>query len=155
MNMSVATLGRTVLLAASCLAASAYGAEKDAGQRAAEQYIRASEAAWAESVASSDASVVKRILAEDVVWVLDGEVLDKQAAVRAAEDGPYDFVANHLEYAHVRFFGDTAVVQGSEAWERKSGKRGHFVWTDTWVRRDNRWQIVAAEDVSVTDGPAK
>ena len=129
-------------------------ADSDPTQRDAEQYILASEAAWAESVATTDASVVKRILADDVVWVLDGEVLDKKAAIRGAEKVPNHFISNHLEYAHVRFFGDTAIVQGSEAWTRTSGKSGHFVWTDTWLHRNGQWQIVAAEDVSVPS-PAK
>jgi len=40
-------------------------------------------------------------------------------------------------------------VQGSETWTRKGGKRGHFVWLDTWIRRNRQWQIVAAEDISV------
>ena len=93
--------------------------------------------------------MVKRILADDVVWVLDGKVIGKAQAVMAAANGPYDFLSNHLDYAHVRFFGDVAVVQGSETWTRKGGRKGHFVWTDTWVRRNGQWQIVAAEDVSV------
>ena len=114
----------------------------------AEQYIRTSEAAWAESVASNDSSIVQRILAEDFVWVLDGEVLDKPAAVAGAAKGPH-VLSNHLDYAHVRFFGETAVVQGSEAWTGKDGTKGHFVWIDTWVRRNGQWQIVAAEDISV------
>jgi hypothetical protein len=115
----------------------------------AERYIKDSEAAWAESVTSNDSSVVKRILADDCVWVLDGEVVDKPRAIQDAEHGPGDFLSNHLDYAHVRFFGNTAVVQGSETWTRKAGQKGHFVWTDTWVRRNGKWKIVAAEDVSV------
>ena len=118
-------------------------------QRDAERYIQESEAAWASSVATNDASVVRRILADDLVWVLDGRVLGKAQAVAEAEKGPYDFLSNHLEYAHVRFFGDTAVVQGSEKWTRRGGKNGRFVWTDTWLRRNGQWQIVASEDVSV------
>jgi ketosteroid isomerase-like protein len=115
----------------------------------AETYIRDSEAAWAESVATSDTSVVKRILADDCVWVLDGRVVDKAHAIAEAAKGPGDFVSNHLDYAHVRIFGGTAIAQGSETWTRKSGKKGHFVWTDTWMRRDGQWQIVAAEDAVV------
>jgi ketosteroid isomerase-like protein len=115
----------------------------------AERYIKDSEAAWAESVTTNDSSVVTRILADDCVWVLDGELVDKSRAVLAAEHGPGDFLSNHLDYAHVRFFGNTAVVQGSETWTRKGGQKGHFVWTDTWVRRHGQWRIVAAEDVSV------
>jgi len=38
-------------------------------QAAAEKYIKAGESQWAESVASGDASVLKKILAEDFLWV--------------------------------------------------------------------------------------
>jgi hypothetical protein len=131
------------------LAAGTARASDSYSQTEAERYIKESEAAWATSVATNDASVVKRILADDCVWVLDGEVLQKPRAVSDAQQGPGDFVSNHLDYADVRFFGDTAVVQGSETWTRKGGHKGHFVWTDTWVRRNGQWQIVAAEDVSV------
>jgi hypothetical protein len=115
----------------------------------AEKYIKDSASAWAESVATSDASVVKRILADEFVWVREGEVLDKSRAVTLAQQGPGDVVSNHLDYANVRFFGDTAVVQGSETWTRKGGRSGHCVFIDTWVRRGGIWEIVAAVDVSV------
>jgi ketosteroid isomerase-like protein len=118
-------------------------------QSEAEQYIKSSESAWAESISTGDSSVVERILAEDCVWVLDGRVLTKSQAVADAKNGPGDFLSDHLEYAHVRFFGETALVQGSEIWTRKGGRKGRFVWTDTWLRRNGKWQIVAAEDDSV------
>jgi aminopeptidase C len=47
----------------------------------------------------------------------------------------------------VRFYGNTAIAQGSESWEKRSGERGRFVWTDTWLLRNGHWQIVAAEDL--------
>ena len=128
---------------ASALADSSYS------RAAAERYIKASEAAWAESVSTNDASVLKRILASDFVWVLDGKVWDKARAIADAQAGPGDFLSDHLNYAHVRFFGDTAVVQGMETWTRKGGRKGYFVWIDTWVRRSGQWQIVAAEDITV------
>jgi ketosteroid isomerase-like protein len=116
----------------------------------AEKYIKDSSSAWAESVATDDASVVQRILADDFVWVREGKVLDKSHAVILAQEGPGDLVSNHLDYANVRFFGDTAVVQGSETGTRLGGRSGHFVFIDTWVRRSGIWQIVAAVDVSVS-----
>lgn len=115
----------------------------------AEKYIQESSSAWAESITTNDASVVKRILADDVVWVRDGEFLNKSRAVSAAEQGPRDFLSNHLDYAQVRFFGDTAIVHGNETWTRTGGRSGHCLFIDTWVRRDGIWQIVAAVDVSV------
>jgi Domain of unknown function (DUF4440) len=129
--------------------ASAAQAGHSYSRSAAEQYITDSESAWAESVATNSSSVLKKILADDSVWVLDGIVLSKAAAIADAEEGPGDFVSDHLDYAHVRFFGDTAIVQGSETWALKNGKKGHFVWIDTWLRHNGKWQIEAAEDVSV------
>lgn len=113
-----------------------------------------SEEAWAKSVASNDASVMKRIFADDFVWVLDGKLLEKKAAVEGARAGPGPFVSNKPDCVHVRFFGDTAVAQGSETWTKKGGKRGKFVWTDTWVNRRACWQIVNAQD-TVVRLPAK
>ncbi|MGB6306909.1 MAG: nuclear transport factor 2 family protein [Steroidobacteraceae bacterium] len=115
----------------------------------AEKYIIDSSSAWAESIVTNDASVVKRILADDIAWLREGKVLDKSGAVTVAHQGSGDLVSNHLDYANVRFFGDTAVVHGSETWTRRDGHSGHFVFIDTWVRRGGIWQIVAAVDVSV------
>lgn len=120
-----------------------------ATQQNVERYIVASEEAWAKSVATNDASVVMRILADDFVWVLDGKLLDKKAAVESAATGPGPFLSNEPDYVHVRFFGDTAVAQGSETWTKKGGNRGKFVWTDTWVKRAGCWQIVNAQDTVV------
>jgi len=35
----------------------------------------------------------------------------------------------------------------------KKGKRGKFIWTDTWLKRNGNWQIVAAEDLMPVPGP--
>jgi hypothetical protein len=114
-----------------------------------ERYIVSSEEAWAKSVATNDASVVKRILADDFIWVLDGKVFDKKAAVGFAAEGPGPFLSNEPDYVHVRIFGDTAVAQGSETWTKKGNRRGKFVWTDTWLKRGGCWQIVNAQDTVV------
>ena len=119
-----------------------------------ERYIISSEEAWAKSVATNDASVVKRILANDFIWVLDGKLLNKKEAVKGAAEGPGPFLSNEPDYVTVRFFGNTAVAQGSETWTKKGGKRGKFVWTDTWVSRGGCWQIVNAQD-TVVPLPAK
>ncbi len=112
------------------------------------RYIRESEEAWAKSVATNDPAVVERILAEDFMWVLDGRVLDKKRAVAEAAD-PGPFLSDTADYVHVRFFGNTAVAQGSETWTKKGGQRGRFIWTDTWVGRGGCWQIVNAQDTVV------
>ena len=43
--------------------------------------------------------------------------------------------------------------QGSESWKLVSGKPGKFVWTDTWLKRNGKWQIVAAEHLMPVPSP--
>ncbi|MBV8495706.1 MAG: nuclear transport factor 2 family protein, partial [Gammaproteobacteria bacterium] len=54
--------------------------------------------------------------------------------------------------ARVRFFGDKlAIVYGSESAVRKANdgteKPRCLIWTDTWLKRDGKWQIIAAQDM--------
>jgi len=117
-----------------------------------EKYIKDSEVAWAESVATGDDSVIKRILADDVVWVVDGEVWNKAQAIADAQTGKGDFLYDHTDEIQVRIFGNMAVAQGSESWERTKPQphKGRFIWTDTWLRRGGTWQIVQAQDMTAS-----
>jgi len=111
-------------------------------------YIRQAESDWAESVVTNDVSVLERILAGDFVGVdIDGSHYAKADAIKDYRTHPSDFVSNHLNEIEIRFYGDAAVAQGNEGWKKKDGTTGKFVWTDTWIRRGGKWQIVAAEDL--------
>jgi len=125
-----------------------------ASQSSAERYIAESESQWAAAVASGDTAVIERILADDFVGVdTDGSHYNKAKAVADTRESPKEFLSNHLNQVQIRFYGDTAVAQGNESWGRRSEtpKRGRFVWTDTWIRRNGKWQIVAAEDLIVPE----
>lgn len=137
-----------IVVAAMFLCSGLCGCRQSYDQKEAEVYIAESERQWAESVANGDKSVVERILADDFVGVdPKGPLYDKSKMVSQTPDAPKYFISNHLNDVKIRFYGDTAVAQGSESWVRKNGERGRFVWTDTWVRRNGQWQIVAAEDL--------
>lgn len=111
-------------------------------------YIRQSESDWAESVVTNDAAVLDRILADDFVGVdIDGSHYTKQDAIKDYRTSPSSFVSNHMNDVEIRFFGDTGVAEGNESWNKKDGTVGKFVWADTWIRRNGKWQIVAAEDL--------
>jgi ketosteroid isomerase-like protein len=130
---------------------------QDASQAKAERYIKESENKWAEAGVKGDTATVEQILADDFLGVApDGSFYDKAKEIADTRENR-DMVSNHVNEVKVRFFGDTAVAQGSESWERRTGepRRGKYVWTDTWVRRNNKWQIVAAEDVSTAEGAGK
>ena len=58
----------------------------------------------------------------------------------------------------VRFFGDSmAIVYGTESSIRKdnNGKEAKrcLIWTDTWLKRAGKWQIVTAQDTLVPCNP--
>lgn len=62
-----------------------------------------------------------------------------------------------LDAAEVRFFGpDVAVMYGAESKTvpLPDGKteRRCLAWTDTWMRRNQRWQIIAVQDNRVECG---
>lgn len=125
-------------------------------QADAKRYIIESEGQWAASIASGDTTPLQRFLADDFLGVdTDGSMYDKQKAISDTRSSPQTFLSNHTNEVKVRFYGDTAVAQGSESWERRSPepRYGRYVWTDTWIHRAGRWQIVAAEDVEVAEKP--
>jgi ketosteroid isomerase-like protein len=137
----------TVLFAMFCFSQ----ADDHAADRA---YIEKSEAQWAEVTATRDCSVLERILADDFVGVdVDGSRYTKAADLKECKTAPSKFEFNHLNKVDVRFFGDTAIAQGSESWKLKNGKTGTFFWTDTWLKRNGQWQIVAAEDLMPVASP--
>jgi len=147
---------RSACITIACLAVCSCTQQRDT--RDAERYIIESEHQWAESVATGDSSVVERILADDFIGVdPKGRSYAKAKMISDTHDAPKYFVSNHANEVKVRFYGDTAVAQGDETWERRSGEplRGRFVWTDTWVRRNGKWQIVAAEDLIAPEQPVK
>ena len=93
-----------------------------------------------------------RILAGDFVGVdPKGRQYEKTEMISETRNAPKYFVSNHLNDVKIRFYGDAAIAQGNESWQRHTGERGRFVWTDTWIRRHGRWQIVAAEDLDAPE----
>jgi len=114
------------------------------------QYIIDMERKWAEGVCV-DNGVVAGLLAEDFQGTSTSgsrfnkadELRDEKASRTAHDCG--------LDTAKVRFFGNSlAIVYGSE---HATGKdKSHpdakvcQVWTDTWLKRDNKWQIIASQD---------
>ena len=121
----------------------------------AENYIKLGEQQWAEASMKRDTATVERILADDFVG-LDplGSFFRKPEGLASVSKNVGDYVSAKGNNVDVRIYGDAAVARGSETWEKRNGERGRYVWTDTWILRNRKWQIVAAVDVKVPE-PAK
>ncbi len=114
------------------------------------KYIIEMERKWAEGVCV-DNGVVAGLLADDFQgtstkgprFTKADELKDEKRARTAHDCG--------LDEAKVRFFGDRlAVVYGSEHAVGKDKSQPNAkvcqVWTDTWLKRDGTWQIIASHD---------
>ena len=114
------------------------------------KYIIEMERKWAEGVCV-DNGVVAGLLADDFQgtstkgarFTKADELKDEKGARTAHDCG--------LDEAKVRFFGDRlAVVYGSEHAVGKDKSQPNAkvcqVWTDTWLKRGDTWQIIASHD---------
>jgi hypothetical protein len=107
---------------------------------------------WAEAECTHGL-VVQTILADDFEGTSpEGKLYSKSDAVEEAKTAKSQARGCHLHDAKVRFIGDNlAIVYGSESAIAKAsdGKEStrSLVWTDTWLKRNGKWQIVAVQDM--------
>jgi hypothetical protein len=107
---------------------------------------------WAEAGCTHN-GIEKTILADDFHGTApDGSLYSKKQAITEALSGKRTEEGCTMFDVKVHFFGDAmAVLYGSEsAIHVEAGGRKHTVkltWTDTWLKRNGTWQIVAAQDM--------
>ena len=91
--------------------------------------------------------VADTILADDFQGTgTDGKRYTKADDLADTDDKSHSATDCTLIDAKVRFFGDNlAIIYGSESRVLNGAKRTQ-VWTDTWLRRNGKWQIIAAQD---------
>jgi ketosteroid isomerase-like protein len=110
---------------------------------------------WAKAVVRRDGAVFRKMLAANFVYTEDARTMDRETVLREITTGSDTVTAAHNEDMRIHPFGTAAVVTG---WLVMSGRgpQGPFDrryrFTDTWMKRGNQWQIVAAHDYLV---PAK
>lgn len=101
-------------------------------------------------MAAGDSSVTNRIVADDFIGINSkGEKYDKKMVQHKTllESNWYNAEVYNVE---VVFYGNTAVARGKETWTRLSDSTSTYsVWTDTWIYRNGKWQLVAAQDQKI------
>ena len=108
---------------------------------------------WAEGVCTNN-GVVSELLADDFQGTsTGGERYNKEDELRD-EKGPHSARDCGIDEAKVRLFGDNvAIIYGSEHATGKDKTHPDAkvcqVWTDTWLRRNGKWQVAAAQDNKV------
>ena len=115
-----------------------------------EAYMRKAEADWADLAVKPNPGLMGRILADDYVGVSSENVVVNKATylkAEATEKYTGKFVSSKLDYVNYRHFGDTVLAQGAESVKRADGTPDlKLIWTDVWMWRDGKWQVVASQD---------
>ena len=123
-----------------------------------EKYIADRSREWTEAFVSGNTRVMEEIIAPDFRGTsTTGERYTKQGAIRDAKDGPNNFIYNRLSRVEVKVYGNTAVAFGADVMKLKSNPTVEetAVWTDTWLLRDGKWQVVASHESKLSSAGAK
>lgn len=114
----------------------------------AEALIREYSQTWASVAVTGEPSALEEIFADDFIGTdSDGRLYTKRQFIENARSNPANLISNVVDEVKVRFFGNVAVAQGNETFTQKDGLSRRFVWTDTYVFRESRWEMVAAQDL--------
>ena len=104
---------------------------------------------WAEARMKGDTSYTRRLEAENctVVWP-DGSIVNKREDLKSMS-GDIVFTEFKIDDLQVRLYGNTGIVVGQGTIRAYEGKQsllgGKFVWTDTFVKQNGAWKVVASQ----------
>ena len=104
---------------------------------------------FAAAVVKRDVKTIERLTAPHWVYSDESGVMERDAAIKAFTSGPDSVTAASNEKVRAIVYGKTAVVVGILHLKGRGAKGpfdNRYRFTDTWMERDGRWQIIAAQD---------
>jgi len=113
------------------------------------------EEAWAKGVVKRDAATFKRLLAPGFVYTEDDRVQTGDQLTRDITAGTDTVTDARNEQMQTRAFDNAMVVTGWLIMQGRSGGKPfnrRYRFTDTWLKRNGQWQIIAAQDYLVPAG---
>jgi hypothetical protein len=108
---------------------------------------------WNDAVKTGSADKLGDILADGwagLGW--DGKTSDKAKRLAELKSPGNSLDSIEMGPMKVRFFGNTAVVTGSDtekSMENGKDTSGKYIWTDVFVRQNGKWRAVASQSTKV------
>ena len=149
----LAVVASSVLTLATSAAAQQYSS--DQAPTPDERAVLGLEEAWAKAVVKRDAATFKRLLAPGFVYTEDARVMTGGELTREVVSGTDTVTEARNEGLRTHTYGNTMVVTGWLIMRgRSAGKpfERRYRFTDTWLKRNGNWQIIAAQDYLVPAG---
>src|SRR6185436_8072988 len=115
-----------------------------------EQTIAILQRAWVSALEHGDIAAIEALMAPEFInTAADGKVMPRAEELAPVRDGTVKFTRATVEQLDVRVFGTTAIAIGIAEFEGSFGDRpfaGRERFTDVWLQRDGRWQVVASHN---------
>jgi ketosteroid isomerase-like protein len=103
---------------------------------------------WAAAIVGKNLATLDRLLADDFNETSPtAYTLPKSQAIEDLKSGTYTVKKMDLDEISVNVYGDTAVSftsQDEQSTYAGKNTSGHYHFTDVWVKKNNRWQVVAS-----------
>jgi ketosteroid isomerase-like protein len=118
------------------------------GQSKDEQAVRQTQNELAAAIKAKDVAALNRLWADDYTFVSrEGLTFDKAGHIARLKSRP-DFESFVYESVKVRLYGNVAVANYSVKIKHVDGQSFTDLGTQTLVKRDGRWQVVATQATS-------
>lgn len=119
-----------------------------------EQEVRKLEREWLDAYEQRDAAAMERIVADDFIITFPkgemqtkAQILEALKAVKAQRVPTAPKPKFYTEDVRARVYGDTVILTGRVIthWQSQGNEmRDQSRYTDTYVKRNGRWQVVAS-----------
>ncbi|HTS35469.1 MAG TPA: nuclear transport factor 2 family protein [Candidatus Solibacter sp.] len=122
--------------------------------------IKALEENWAQAVVREGAASVDRYEADDIITTdPTGRITDKSQDKADLSSGDYRIHSEELSDVVVHVYGNVAVAAATNTMKgtyKGQDLSGKYRFTDTWVKRNGKWQVVASQYTKVLEAwPSK
>jgi len=115
----------------------------------AEDQIKQHEQNWAQATIKEGAAAVDQYEADDIITTdPSGRVTDKAQDKMDLSSGDFKIQSEELSDLKVHVYGNTAVAVGTNSLKgmyKGQDISGKYRFTDTWVKRNGKWQAVASQ----------
>ena len=128
----------------------------------AEEEVRRLERQWLDAYEQNDADAMERIVADDFTITFPNGAMQTKSQIVSMIKSPRRAGQPRMKFStegvQSRVYGDTVILLGRVVSEyERDGKtvKEQSRYTDTYVRRDGRWQVVASHlsNVEQPKGP--
>ena len=111
---------------------------------------------WGQALVKRDTASIDmirdRLMADEFIGMNDGFVFTKAQYFEIVKSIKEEILSFEMDEWNVRVYGDAAVVMARGTMKMQlAGKETTIQWrfTDTWIKRDGRWQCVAAHNSTI------